>query len=82
MPDFDENKLLLQPKPLLHVAARGANLYLQDHGDPVWYRAFRMRTIPANEIVQASTDFKPADIPAEMLDKESQFIENKKKAGK
>jgi len=64
------------------VAARGANLYLQDHGDPVWYRAFRMRTIPATEIVQASADFKPADIPAEMLDKESKFIENKKKAGK
>ena len=52
------------------VTARGANLFLQDHGDLVWYRALRMRSIPATETVRASTEFKPADIPAEMLEKE------------
>jgi Domain of Unknown Function (DUF1080) len=61
------------------VTARGAKLFLQDHGDPVWYRAIRMRAIPATETVQASTEFKPADIPAEMLESERQFMENHRK---
>ena len=25
--------------------ARGRNLMLQDHGDPVWYRGFKLRTL-------------------------------------
>lgn len=28
------------------VEDRGRNLHLQDHDDPVWYRAIRLRTIP------------------------------------
>ncbi|MDP6448230.1 MAG: DUF1080 domain-containing protein [Pirellulaceae bacterium] len=28
--------------------ARGAQLFLQDHGDPVWYRGFKWRTLTAD----------------------------------
>jgi len=31
------------------LAARGAHLSLQDHGDPVWYRSIRSRSIPSSE---------------------------------
>ena len=31
------------------LTARGANLSLQDHGDPVWYRAIRWRALSADD---------------------------------
>jgi len=62
------------------VAARGANLNLQDHGDPVWYRSIRWRAIPADEAVKASADYKPAAIPDEMLAKEKAFVDERLKA--
>lgn len=46
------------------VADRGAKLNLQDHGDPVWYRSVRMRTIPADEKVEADPGYKPAVVSA------------------
>lgn len=48
------------------VAARGAHLSLQDHGDPVWYRSIRLRTIPADEKVAAKPDYKPATVSADV----------------
>ena len=37
------------------LAARGANLSLQDHGDPVWYRNFRWRKLSADEDIGHAT---------------------------
>ncbi len=43
------------------LADRGAFLSLQDHGDPVWYRAIRLREIPAGEKL-LSENIKPQPI--------------------
>ncbi len=47
----------------------GGKLHLQDHGDPVWYRAVKFRTIPQNEKVIAG-NFTPAKISESLLQKE------------
>ena len=44
------------------LKARGAFLSLQDHGDPVWYRGIKWRTIPQNETLKRS-EVIPASIP-------------------
>lgn len=48
------------------VADRGAQLSLQDHGDPVWYRSLRWRAIPADEKVEADPSYRPAAVSAEV----------------
>jgi len=83
--DFDySNPRWAQEVDLLRVrggdlTARGAFLSLQDHGDFVWYRGVKLRTIPATEPV-VSENITPAPVPQSMLEKESKFVESKKKA--
>jgi hypothetical protein len=48
------------------LTARGANLSLQDHGDPVWYRSLRMRALPSDETIDSSP-VTPATIPDDVL---------------
>jgi hypothetical protein len=77
--DFDYS----DPKNAQHVerlkarggdlAARGANLSFQDHGDPVWYRSIKLRTIPADEKIEHS-EVTPAEIPTEALQKEATIL--------
>lgn len=43
------------------LADRGAKLSLQDHGDPVWYRGIKMRSISDSEKLKRS-DVKPAEL--------------------
>lgn len=62
-----------------NLEARGANLSLQDHGDPVWYRNIRLREIPEDETV-AGTGVTPAEIPADVLEKEKKKLEGILKA--
>jgi hypothetical protein len=62
------------------VTARGANLNLQDHGDPVWYRSIRWRVIPKDETVTPSADYKPAAISDELKAKEKAYLEDRLKA--
>lgn len=57
------------------LPARGANLSLQDHGDPVWYRAIKLRKLPADEKLNMD-EVNPAKISAEVLE-----AERKKLAG-
>ena len=56
------------------LKARGGSLSLQDHGDPVWYRNFRMRSIPAEEDIDHQT-VDPASIPADVLAAEKKKLD-------
>lgn len=52
------------------LAARGGKLWLQDHGQPVWFRNLRWRTIPEEESLTADPDFIPLPVTGEALKKE------------
>jgi hypothetical protein len=67
------------------LAARGAFLSLQDHGDPVWYRDIKLRQLgPADELDR--TPVKPAEIPSAVLEAErkklERIVENRKRRAK
>ncbi len=57
-----------------NLDARGANLSLQDHGDPVWYRSIRMRELSADDQIDQSP-VTPAEIPDDVLEAERQKLE-------
>lgn len=57
-----------------NLEARGANLSLQDHGDPVWYRNIRIREIPEGEVVEAG-DVSPVDLAEDVLAAEKKKVE-------
>ncbi|MEM9480395.1 MAG: DUF1080 domain-containing protein [Verrucomicrobiota bacterium] len=57
-----------------NLEARGANLSLQDHGDPVWYRGLRMRAIPAGEEIDME-EVTPMEIAPEILEAEKKKLE-------
>lgn len=63
------------------LAKRGAFLRLQDHGQTVWFRRLRMRTIPAEEKL-ARSEFTPMPIPPAALVKENERIERMLKGKK
>lgn len=50
--------------------SRGAYLNFQDHGDPVWYRNIKMRSISADEDIGHS-DVTPAEVSPEALEAEA-----------
>ncbi|MBG87347.1 MAG: glycosyl hydrolase [Verrucomicrobiales bacterium] len=52
------------------LTARGANLSLQDHGDPVWYRNIRWRVIRGSEDIGHKT-VQPVKIAPGVLEKEA-----------
>jgi hypothetical protein len=60
------------------LSARGAHLNFQDHGDLVWYRNIRLRSIPDTEPI-VSENITPASVPEEMLEKERKFVESRSK---
>ncbi len=57
-----------------NLEARGANLSLQDHGDPVWYRNIRMRELSADDSIDDSPVI-PATIPDDVLEAERKKLE-------
>lgn len=53
------------------LAQRGGRLYLQDHGQDVWFRNLRLRTIPADETLTPDPDFTPMPVPPAALKQEA-----------
>jgi len=64
------------------LAARGGKLWLQDHGQPVWFRNLRMREIPKGEVLKADPDFEPMPIPPAALEKEQARVRRMLEAAK
>jgi len=52
------------------LTSRGGKLLLQDHGQAVWFRHLRMRTIPAAEKLTPDPAFKPLPVSPAALAKE------------
>lgn len=60
------------------LAARGGRLFLQDHGDPVWYRGIKMRALGKAESLDP-TPVEPQAIPPEVLKAEAKKLEQFRK---
>ena len=56
------------------LTARGANLSLQDHNDPVWYRNIRIRELGADDAIDP-TPVQPAKLSKELLEAEAKKLE-------
>lgn len=54
--------------------ARGGRLWLQDHGQDVWFRQLRWREIPEHEVLKADPDFRPMPVIGEALRKEQERV--------
>lgn len=57
-----------------NLAARGANLSLQDHGDPVWYRNLRIRTLQDTDSIDMNP-VTPATLSEEVLAAEASKLQ-------
>lgn len=72
--DYNDPKWAEQVKLLSirggDLTGRGGKLYLQDHGQDVWFRNLRMRTIPADEPLIPDPNFKPMTVPPAALKNE------------
>ena len=56
-----------------NLNARGANLSLQDHGDPVWYQDIRLRELKETDSIDM-VEVLPATIPAQVLEAEKKKL--------
>lgn len=56
------------------LTGRGGSIWLQDHGQDVWFRNLRWREIPEDEIITPDPDFKPMPVTGEALEKERERV--------
>ena len=56
-----------------NLDARGTNLSLQDHGDPVWYQNIRLKELKETDVVDMA-EVSPAVIPASVLEAEKKKL--------
>ena len=52
------------------LTRRGGHLWLQDHGQDVWFRRLRWREIPASESINPDPSFEPMPVTGAALEKE------------
>ncbi|MDF1825625.1 MAG: DUF1080 domain-containing protein [Verrucomicrobiales bacterium] len=65
-----------------NLNGRGAHLKLQDHGQDVWYRHLRIRTIPEDEVITPDPDFTPLPVSGPALKVEQERVRAMQKAKK
>lgn len=56
------------------LTGRGGRIWLQDHGQDVWFRNLRWRKIPEDEVITPDPDFKPMPVTGEALQKERERV--------
>lgn len=56
------------------LTARGGRLWLQDHGQDVWFRRLRWRELPSDESVAADPKFVPMPVTGLALSKEQERV--------
>jgi hypothetical protein len=52
------------------LTRRGGHLWLQDHGQDVWFRRLRWREIPESESINPDPSFEPMPVTGAALEKE------------
>lgn len=52
------------------LTGRGGHLWLQDHGQDVWFRRLRWREIPESEVITPDPGFEPLPVTGAALEKE------------
>lgn len=57
------------------LTGRGGHLWLQDHGQDVWFRDLRWRVIPEDESLDPAPDFQPLPVTGQGLAKEQARVQ-------
>lgn len=64
------------------LTGRGGHLWLQDHGQDVWYRRLRWREIPKTETITPDPAFEPLPVTGAALEKEQARVKSMLEAKK
>jgi len=62
------------------LTGRGGNLWLQDHGQDVWFKNLSWREIPEDEIIKADPTFEPMPVTGKALEKEEARVKRMRAA--
>lgn len=62
------------------LTGRNGKLWLQDHGQDVWFRNLRWRVIPGEEVVTPDPDFVPMPVTGAALEKEQARVKKMSEA--
>ena len=65
-----------------NLTGRNGPLWLQDHGQDVWFRNLRWRVIPAEETITPDPDFVPMAVTGTALEKEQARVKKMLKPSK